>query len=183
MRRPKLLLVQMAGAPGTGKSTLATALGRQLRAVVLDRDVVKSALLDAEVGWERAGAAAQEVVFATADSLLAQGLSVVVDSPAHYALIPERGLAIARDRAAAYRFIECTCRDLEEIGRRLAGRTRRRSQWIGLDTPAPDGQSNAEQVGPHRWRTYGPSGGWLVLDTSAPVEASLAAAIRYLNLS
>lgn len=39
-------LVQMAGSPGAGKSTLAAALGKALPAVVLDKDVVKSRLLE-----------------------------------------------------------------------------------------------------------------------------------------
>jgi len=58
----------MAGAPGTGKSALAAALGQQIGAVVLDKDVVKSALLDAGIGWETAGVAASEAMFALADS-------------------------------------------------------------------------------------------------------------------
>ncbi|MGB9483927.1 MAG: AAA family ATPase, partial [Candidatus Dormiibacterota bacterium] len=167
-------LVQLAGSPGTGKSALASALGRALGAVVLDKDVVKSALLDANVGWNGAGAAAHEVMFALAASLLEQGLNVVLDSPSHYAVIPERGLSVARGRGADYRFIECVCEDLEEVGRRLAGRKVRRSQWTGLNVQSPDGNTGAELVGPHRWRTYGPERGWLILDTGERLEMSLA---------
>ncbi|HVB54658.1 MAG TPA: AAA family ATPase [Candidatus Acidoferrales bacterium] len=177
----QLVLVQMAGAPGTGKSALAAALGQQIGAVVLDKDVVKSALLDAGIGWETAGVAASEAMFALADSGLAQGVSVVLDSPAHFAVIPERGVAVATAQGAAYRFIECVCEDLGEVGRRLAGRSRRRSQWIGPDAQAPDGESSAEQLGPHRGRTYGPGGGWLVLDSRSPLERTLALALQYVD--
>jgi predicted kinase len=176
----RLLLVQMAGAPGSGKSALARALGRTLGIVVIDKDVIKSTLLDAEISWEAAGVAAQEAGFALAESLLGQGVSVVLDSPSHYDVIPRRGLAVAASAGATYRFIECVCEDLEEISRRLAGRLPRRSQWTGLNAQAPDGVSRAEQVGPHRWRTYGPDGGWLILDTRQSLPVSLAAAVEYL---
>jgi predicted kinase len=81
----------MAGSPGTGKSAVASAVGRALGAVVLDKDVVKSALLDANVGWNSAGEAAHEIMFALAASLLEQGLNVVLDNPSHYAAIPQLG--------------------------------------------------------------------------------------------
>lgn len=174
-----LVLVQMAGSPGVGKTALARALGRNVGALVLDKDVIKSALLDAEVEWRAAGAAAHEVMFELADSLLAQCQSVVLDSPSHFAGIPQRGSAIAVVRGAQYRFIECVCDDLGEISRRLIGRERRRSQWGNLDVQAADGNSSAEQIGPHRWRTYGPDDGWLVLDTREPLEVSLITARRY----
>ncbi|HUY09874.1 MAG TPA: AAA family ATPase [Candidatus Dormibacteraeota bacterium] len=176
----RLLLVQLAGSPGTGKSVLASALGRALGAVVLDRDVVNSALLDADVGWGGARAPAHEVMCALAASLLEQGLNVVLDSPSDYAASPQRGLAVARDRGADYRFIECVCEDLEEVGRRLAGRMVRRSQWTGIDVQSPDGITGAELVGPRRWRTYGPEGGWLILDTGGRLEMSLAPTLGYL---
>jgi predicted kinase len=169
----------MAGSPGAGKTALASALGPSFGAVVLDRDVIKSALLGAEVEWAAAGAATQEVMLELADSLLAQGQSVVLDSPSHFAPIPQRGSAIAVARFAKYRFIECVCDDLEEVSRRLVGRERRRSQWGNLDVQSADGNSSAEQIGPHRWRTYGPAGGWLVLDTREPLEVSLIIARRY----
>ncbi|HEY6537567.1 MAG TPA: AAA family ATPase [Candidatus Dormibacteraeota bacterium] len=176
-----LLLVQMAGSPGTGKSALAAGLGHELGAVVLDKDVVKSALLEAGAGWELAGGAANEAMFEIAGSLLGQGLSVILDGPSHYPVIPMRGEAVALGHQATYRLIECVCEDLEEVGRRLAGRSARRSQWPALGSQSPDGSSRAEAVGPHRWRTHGPAGGWLVLDTSRPVPASLAAALAYLG--
>src|SRR5205085_623714 len=113
---------QMAGAPGSGKSGLARAIAAATGAVVLDTDVVKSGILDSGVEWSAAGPAGYSVLFALAADLLDQGLSVIVDGPSHYAIIPERGMAISGDRGVRYRFIECVCDDDDELDRRLAGR-------------------------------------------------------------
>lgn len=80
--------MQIAEGPGPGKSALARALASRIGAVVLATDVVKSALLDAEIEWARAGPAAQEVMFASADRLLEQGISVLLDSPSHFRATP-----------------------------------------------------------------------------------------------
>ena len=52
MRR---FLLQMAGESGTGKSTLARAVGCETGAVVIDKDVIKSRLLEGDLGRPRAG--------------------------------------------------------------------------------------------------------------------------------
>ena len=63
-----LTLIVVSGAPGTGKSTIAVALGAALRFPVLSLDPVKEALADVlRLGGEdwsnRLGDAAAEVVF------------------------------------------------------------------------------------------------------------------------
>ena len=51
LRRNRLaadqMFIQMSGAPGAGKSTIARAIATRIRAVILDHDVAKSALLNA----------------------------------------------------------------------------------------------------------------------------------------
>jgi hypothetical protein len=42
-----MIVVQMHGDPGSGKSTLARAIGRELPAIVIDKDAISSALLRA----------------------------------------------------------------------------------------------------------------------------------------
>lgn len=151
--------------------------------MVLDYDVVKTALLDAEAPWRLAGGGAYNVLYALADELLAAGSSAIIDSPSHYESMPIRGAAIADRHHACYRFIECVCDDAAELRRRLTSRTPRRSQMRDLDQMSPDadGRIPARQVGQHRWRTYGPKGGHLVVDSSAPVEQGVLAAIRYIE--
>jgi predicted kinase len=63
-----LTLIVVSGAPGTGKSTIARALGADLRFPVLSLDPVKEALADVlglgDEDWSnRVGDAAAEVVF------------------------------------------------------------------------------------------------------------------------
>ena len=66
--RDSLTLIVVSGAPGTGKSTIATALGDELRFAVLSLDPIKEALADVlglgDEDWSnRVGDAAAEVVF------------------------------------------------------------------------------------------------------------------------
>ncbi len=169
------MLVQLAGAPGSGKTRLARALATRTGAAVLNSDIVKSTLLDAGVLWSVAGPAAYQTLFALADDLLGQDHDVLLDSPSHYAFIPDSGRRIAAGRGARYRFVECACADPAELRRRLAGRTPMRSQMRDLDQPPPDADAppTAIRLGEHRWQTFGPPDGHLVVDTCGPFEPVL----------
>lgn len=176
-------LIQLAGAPGSGKSTLARELAKRYDAVVLDTDVVKTALLDAGVPWGMAGKAGYNVLFALADDMLGNGRGVVIDSPSHYETIPARGMELAQRHGVAYRFVECVCADVAELQRRLTSRTARRSQVpeIGALPAGADAPSPAVRLGEHKWQTYGPPGGHLVLDTGQALDRALAEAVRYVG--
>jgi predicted kinase len=64
------LFIQMSGAPGSGKTTIAHAIARRINAVVIDHDVTKSALLEANVPLALAGSASYQVLGAIAQHLL-----------------------------------------------------------------------------------------------------------------
>jgi predicted kinase len=163
-------LLQMAGQPGSGKSSLARVIGHRTAAVVLDKDVLKTAILDSGIDEPRACGVAYEVFFALADHLVGQGLAVVLDSPSFYDQIPEKGAAIAAARLVAYYFIECVCPDEIEHARRLRERSGLRSN--------PGEEALADQA-----QTVTPSGGHLRVDTTKPIEQTLAVALEYLGQS
>ena len=164
-------LLQMAGAPGSGKSALARLIGQTTGAVVLDKDVLKTAVLEAGVdNDQRAGAIAYETLFALADHLLGQGLSVVLDSPSFYELIPAKGAAIAEERMVPYYFIECLCADRDELARRLRERPQLRS-------------NPGEEAIETEHETFRPPGAYLRIDTTQPLERCLGLALDYVGVA
>jgi predicted kinase len=160
-------LLQMAGVPGSGKSALARLIGVATGAVVIDKDVLKTAVLHSGAGESLAGPAAYEALFALADHLLGQDLSVVLDSPSFYDTVPAKGAAIAQARCLPYYFIECVCNDRDELARRLRERTRLRS-------------NPGEEALEFNATTIAPPGAHLRIDTMQPIERSLDLALDYL---
>lgn len=118
----QLYVVQMHGEPGAGKSTLARAIGAALPAVVIDKDIISSALLKGGLARGSVGPASYEALWDLASSVLSQGYSVVIDSPAFWVSIQQRGPGIARRHGARYRMVEVFVDDTSEVERRLAAR-------------------------------------------------------------
>jgi hypothetical protein len=103
------MLIAMSGLPGAGKSMVADALGRELRAPVLSVDPIEAALWRA--GVDRAqptGYAAYAVADAQARSLLAL----------------DGWIAVAREVRVPLRVVEVVCSDLDLHAERLARRDR-----------------------------------------------------------
>lgn len=175
--------IQMSGVPGAGKTTVATALGQRLGAVVIDHDVTKSALLAAQVPADIAGGVSYAVLNALARHLLSQGHSVIFDSPCLYAELLQRGQHLAQEAGAAYRYIECVVNDIAELDRRLRSRERMPSQVAGVWS-APTAGSGKTQTGEQMFRDWmanmkRPAMPFLVLDTMLPHEHSIATALAY----
>lgn len=118
----------MHGEPGGGKSTVAQVLGQQLGAVVLDKDVIKAALLRSGIAERDAAAGAYEVYFAQARAFVAAGHSIVLDNPVFWESVERHWLEIAADAGSPPILIECVCPDRDELIRRLATRDALESQ-------------------------------------------------------
>lgn len=179
-----MFLLQMAGTSGVGKSTLARLIGKHTGAVVVDYDVVKSAALDAGVAWDNAGKVGYGASRALADSLLQQGISVVLDSPCRFQQIVDQGLAIAGIRGATYAFIECVLLDEDMLRQRMQTRQRHRSQRVAFDVPPPDAPNDvmADVAGViHIPETKVPTSPWVRIDTHQPLDHCLTRALAYLN--
>ena len=67
------VFIQMSGAPGSGKTTIANAISERIKAVIIDHDVTKSALLNAGVPVATSGRASYSVLIALGEDLLRQG--------------------------------------------------------------------------------------------------------------
>jgi len=163
-----LRLIQMHGAPGSGKSTLAAALGRELGAVVIDKDLIATALIRDGIAFSEAGPHSYAIAWMLLPSLLGQGFSVIHDSPCFWPQIEQNGRAIAARADANYHIIECICADEAELDRRLATRARLESN------PA------TRLEGPMRPGMYTLDCARLVLDTTQPVADLVAQAVEYL---
>jgi predicted kinase len=121
-------VVQMHGEPGSGKSTLARAIAPHLGAVVLDKDVIKAALLRAGISEREAASGAYEVYFAQADDLVRLGHSVILDNPVFWPRVEQRWLGLTESASCPPLLIECLCPDRAELERRLATRDALESQ-------------------------------------------------------
>jgi len=133
------MLVQMSGAPGSGKSTIARALARQRGLVIIDHDIVKNAQLSGGLSFAQAGKLSYAVLLSLAEDLLGQGHDVVIDSPCFYDELLEAGQAVAARAGADYRYIECVTDDLDVLDQRLRSRRPLPSQVAGVYEEPRDG--------------------------------------------
>jgi predicted kinase len=173
------MFLQLSGVPGTGKSTLARGLAAGLDLVVLDTDVLKSALLSRDVPFAAAGRATYAAVLALAGDLLAQGRSVVVDSPCRYLDLLAAGQRVAADAGVPYRLVELWAVDAADLLPRLSARDARQSQvtpavpeWE-LGTPADTLRGWQEQL-------VRPQTGWLRVDALLPPQEVLRLTLDHL---
>ena len=162
-------LIQMHGEPGSGKSTLARALGQELPALVLDVDILKTALLKAGQAPGSVGPPAWEVMWDIVRALIPQGHSVVVDGPCGWPITEQKGMGAAAATGAAYRMVECVCPDREELARRLATRDALPTQPREIF----DWSSRPGSAEPRSER--------VVVDMTQPLAAAVTAALDYVR--
>ncbi|STO08312.1 AAA family ATPase [Exiguobacterium aurantiacum] len=172
-----MFFLQLSGFPGSGKSTLSREIARRLDAVIVDHDVTKTALLESTAQHPLdpalTGKIAYDIDWALVEFNLSLGRNVMLDSPCLYDVMIDRGLAIAANSGATYRYIECLVDDIDEINRRLRERDRKLSQ-IEHVSPSDFHQTVANSKKPPNMHT-------LTIDTNRPLETYIPAVIAYLQ--
>lgn len=129
----KAALVVFGGLPGTGKTTLARELARQLGATYVRIDTIEQALRDSGALASEVGEAGYRVAYVLAADNLRLGVSVVAESVNPLKITRDAWRAVAIDEGAKVVEIEVVCSDLAEHRRRVESR---QSDIPGLSLPS-----------------------------------------------
>ncbi|KAL8282923.1 hypothetical protein RB597_010351 [Gaeumannomyces tritici] len=141
--RPRVF-IQMSGAPGAGKSSMARLLQQSTGGLVIDHDVLRSSLLGSSDGlltFDHVARMAYDLQWALADSAAGQQgplrlPAVIVDSTCNSREVVDRGSGLAARHGLAYWYVECRVADVDLLDRRLRARERPLpSQRTAVDEP------------------------------------------------
>ena len=198
---PRPLLVLVGGLMGTGKSTLADSLRRELGWVVLSSDAVRKRLAGVsesqpiaahfEEGiytpaWTRR---TYDALLQAAGEVLVDGRSVLLD--ATFSRRDDRlaALALATRYGADVAFVECACAKevaLARLRRRWSERAESGRLIAPVTSAASDGRPELYDEQQARWEPYDErieTGlRHLLISTEAPVEACLAQILDRLHI-
>ena len=127
------MLIIFGGLPGTGKTTIARELARQIGAIHLRIDSIEQAIRDCSpdaVGLDEAG---YRVAYAVAEDNLRLGRTVVADSVNPLQITRDAWLEVGRRAQAIIMEIEVICSDSREHRARVETRE---SDIFGLRLPS-----------------------------------------------
>lgn len=168
-------LIVFSGLPGTGKSVLAEAVGRELGIPVFAKDWLEATMVRCEFvpanESRPLGSVSYELLTVLAERQLVLGQSVILDSVTSTESIRSTWKHLAGKYEAKWRVIECICSD-ESIHRaRLETRQRGIPGWHELDW------SEVARVNSYYfpWREDR-----LVLDAVQPLHENIQACLQWL---
>jgi predicted kinase len=149
MDQPLKLLIQMSGAPGSGKSTTAKLLAEAIDGVIVNHDLIKSFFLENNFPWQQSTQLTYRFQWTLAEDLIKQGRNVIMDSTCNYDNVLDQGMDLASRYGFEYKYIECHVKDIDLLDQRLRGRVPLRSQRTGVTRPPSDAFN-----GPHNEEEY-----------------------------
>jgi predicted kinase len=130
-------LIIFSGLPGTGKSRLAEAVGRELGIPVFAKDWLEATLVRSELQpikeEKPLGFAGYELLTILAKRQLMLGQSVILDSVAASSSIRSSWRQVSDEYGADRRVIECICSDESLHRARLKDRKRDIPGWHELE--------------------------------------------------
>jgi predicted kinase len=116
------MLIILGGLPGTGKTTIARELARQLGAVHVRIDSIEEAILGSGVLSSRIDDAGYRVGYAVAADNLRIGRTVIADSVNPIAVSRDAWMEVANGAQVSAVEIEVTCSDTGEHRHRVETR-------------------------------------------------------------
>lgn len=168
-------LLVFKGMMGVGKSALSRAVGKRLRWPVVDKDDFSDAIVDYIRSY---GPLAYASMFSVAGSLLAQGFTVICDSPLRGELGYLRVKELAHERGSRLRIVSCSLPDGPVWQTRIETRERRPAHILKTWNDLLHYRDQAEDN--FRYEMTSPV---LELDTAAPLEELTEHIIDWLKAS
>jgi predicted kinase len=127
------VLIVFAGLPGTGKTTIAKELARQLEAVYLRIDSIEQTLRDSGAYNSLTGDSGYCVAYVIAEENLRLGRIVIADSENPLELTRDAWLKVAARASVRAVEVELKCSNTEAHRQRVEGRA---SDIAGLKFPS-----------------------------------------------
>lgn len=172
-----MFFVQMSGFPGSGKSTLARQILKKTGGVIIDHDIVKSALLhtieDGAIDAKIAGMISYNIDWSLIEFHLSQGQNVIFDSPCLYQEMIDKGTDLSKKYNVKYKYVECYLDDIHEINYRLKSRERMISQIKEIKSEVDFKNTIENSKKPFGYKS-------IVVDTEQPLESYIHDVINYI---
>ncbi|MCH1624434.1 AAA family ATPase [Ferdinandcohnia quinoae] len=175
-----MFFVQMSGHPGSGKSTLARQIAARVDVVIIDHDIVKSALLHtieeekAPMDGNLAAKISYNIDWSLIEFHLSQGQAVIFDSPCLYEVMVEKGTELAKKYNVTYKYVECYLDDRNEINTRLKNRERMISQIKEAESEEAFTYTINNSKKPSDYKC-------LIVDTSQPLDSYIQNVMNYIE--
>jgi predicted kinase len=116
------LLIIFGGLPGTGKTSLARELARELGGVYLRIDSIEQAILNSRAGSETIDEAGYCVGYAVAEDNLRLGRTVIADSVNPLQVTRDAWIGVAHRAHATAIEVEVICSDAQQHRQRVETR-------------------------------------------------------------